>query len=338
VVSAADILRAKILVVDDKEANVRLLEGMLRVAGYVSVESTMDPAAVHEMYRQNRYGLILLDLQMPGMDGFQVMDGLKEIEGDGYLPVIAITAQPAHKLRALRAGAKDFVGKPFDMAELCARVHNIVEVRLLHQQAKDSQRMLEETVRELEGSRQELKAEAARDPLTGLFNRRYMEATFERDLHRAVREGSTIGIIMLDVDHFKQFNDTFGHDGGDTILKELSALLLARTREEDIVCRYGGEEFLIVLPGASLDDTRGRAEGLLAAIRSMAVSLHGREVKSNSASIGVAAYPKNGDTVGSLIRAADEALYQAKTHGRDCARVAAAQAVPGVRNPQDGSR
>ena len=131
-VSASDILQARILVVDDKETNVRLLEGMLRVAGYTSVDSTTDPSAVCELYRQNRYGLILLDLQMPVMDGFEVMEDLKEIEGDGYLPVLVITAQPNHKLRALQAGAKDFVNKPFDMAELRARVHNILEVRLLH--------------------------------------------------------------------------------------------------------------------------------------------------------------------------------------------------------------
>ena len=113
-----------------------------------------DPNEVCELHRQNRYGLILLDLQMPGMDGFQVMEGLKEIEGEGYLPVLVITAQPSHKLRALEAGAKDFVSKPFDLAELRARVHNILEVRLLHLEAKRVNEMLEETVRELEASRE----------------------------------------------------------------------------------------------------------------------------------------------------------------------------------------
>jgi serine phosphatase RsbU (regulator of sigma subunit) len=146
-VTAADILSANILVVDDKEANVRLLEGMLRVAGYTSVTSTFDPHQVCELYRQHRYSLILLDLQMPGLDGFQVMEGLNEIEGDGYLPVIVITAQPAHKLRALEAGAKDFVSKPFDLAELRARVHNILEVRLLHLETR-------RYIRELEASRE----------------------------------------------------------------------------------------------------------------------------------------------------------------------------------------
>jgi len=153
-VSAADILNARILVVDDKEANVRLLEGMLRIAGYTAVESTTDPAEVCELHRKNRYALILLDLLMPGMDGFQVMEGLKEIEKGGYLPVLVITAQPDHKLRALQAGAKDFVSKPFDLAELRARVHNILEVRLLHLETKHYSKVLEETVRELEASRE----------------------------------------------------------------------------------------------------------------------------------------------------------------------------------------
>ena len=153
-VTPADILNARILVVDDQKSNVLLLEGMLRNAGYASVESTTDPNQVCELHRKNRYSLILLDLQMPGMDGFQVMEGLKEIEEDGYLPVLVLTAQPAHKLRALEAGAKDFVSKPFDMAELRARVHNILEVRLLHLETKRYGKLLEETIRDLEASRE----------------------------------------------------------------------------------------------------------------------------------------------------------------------------------------
>ena len=129
---SAEILNAGILIVDDQEVNVLLLERMLRGAGYVSVSSTMDPNEVCELHRKNRYGLILLDLLMPAMDGFKVMEDLKEIEEDSYLPVLVITAQPDQKLRALRAGAKDFVSKPFDLAEVLARVHNMLEVRLLH--------------------------------------------------------------------------------------------------------------------------------------------------------------------------------------------------------------
>ena len=135
-ISSSDILHGKVLIVDDLEANVLLLERMLRGAGYVSIESTTDPNEVCELHRKNCYDLILLDLQMPGMDGFQVMESLKEIETGGYLPVLVITAQPDHKLRALKAGAKDFVSKPFDVAEVLIRVYNMLEVRLLHLETK----------------------------------------------------------------------------------------------------------------------------------------------------------------------------------------------------------
>lgn len=135
-INRADILSAKILIVDDQDANVLLLERMLRGADYTSIASTTDPRQVCDLHRQNRYDLILLDLQMPGFDGFQVMDALKEIETEGYLPVLVITAQPEHKLRALKAGARDFVSKPFDVAEVLLRVRNMAEVRLLHFEAK----------------------------------------------------------------------------------------------------------------------------------------------------------------------------------------------------------
>jgi DNA-binding response OmpR family regulator len=130
-INSSAILNAGILVVDDLEANVRLLTRMLSSAGYTSVFSTMNPFEVGELCRKRRFDLILLDLLMPGMDGFQVMEELKNISPDDYLPVLVITAQPGHKLRALQAGAKDFISKPFEMAELLARVRNILEVRLL---------------------------------------------------------------------------------------------------------------------------------------------------------------------------------------------------------------
>jgi len=132
-IKPADILHGKILIVDDQAANVALLEQMLRGAGYLAVTSTLNPGQVCELHRQHHYDLILLDLQMPGMDGFQVMENLKEHETDSYLPVLVLTAQPQHKLQALKAGAKDFITKPFDLQEVLLRVHNMLEVRLLHQ-------------------------------------------------------------------------------------------------------------------------------------------------------------------------------------------------------------
>ena len=142
----ADILNASILIVDDKTANVLLLELMLGRAGYTSVSSTQDPTAVFDLYKKNCYDLIILDLQMPVMDGFQVMVALKELELDGYIPILVITAQPFHKVRALQLGAKDFISKPFDQVEVLLRIHNMLEIRLLHQESKRYSQILEEKV------------------------------------------------------------------------------------------------------------------------------------------------------------------------------------------------
>ncbi len=134
--SAAEIFKGKILIVDDKPVNILLLDRILRDAGYVSITSTMNPGEVCSLHSINRYDLIILDLQMPGMDGFQVIEGLKEIEMGGYIPVLVLTAQPDHKLRALKAGAKDFISKPFEIPEVLIRVSNMLEVRMLHMETK----------------------------------------------------------------------------------------------------------------------------------------------------------------------------------------------------------
>ena len=172
-ISSTDILHGKILIVDDQQANVQLLEQILLDAGYRQLTSTTDPYAVCELHRKNRYDLILLDLQMPGMDGFQVMECLKEIETDGYLPVLVITAQPSHKLRALAAGARDFVAKPFDIVEVQTRIRNMLEVRLLYRKLKNYNQVLEQTV--LERTAELRKSEARFRRLTELSSDWYWE-------------------------------------------------------------------------------------------------------------------------------------------------------------------
>ena len=147
-VGASEILNASILIVDDQEANVMLLRQLLDTAGYTRVTSTMNPQEVCALHRDNGYDLILLDLLMPGMDGFQVMEALKAGDAQGYLPILVITAQPAHKLRALQAGAKDFVSKPFDLVEVKTRIHNMLEVRLLYKKLENYNKELEQTVQE----------------------------------------------------------------------------------------------------------------------------------------------------------------------------------------------
>ena len=172
-VNLSDILGAKILIVDDLEANVRLLDRMLRQAGHTCVASTMDPHEVCGLHRDNRYDLILLDLEMPGMDGFQVMEALKEIETDGYLPILVITAQPDHKLRALEAGARDFISKPFDLVEVRTRIRNLLEVRLLYKKIENYSKVLEQTVQERTAELRE--SEARYRSLTELASDWYWE-------------------------------------------------------------------------------------------------------------------------------------------------------------------
>ena len=166
--------------------------------------------------------------------------------------------------------------------------------------------------------REKLQTQATHDPLTGLFNRRYLEDTLWRELHRSHRRNSPLGVAMLDLDHFKRFNDTFGHGAGDSLLRELGQLLRERLRQSDILCRYGGEEFVLILPDSSLEDTRERVEQIRGLIKEVKIR-HGDELLGTIAvSAGIAAAPEHGSTAAELLRAADNALYVAKQAGRDC--------------------
>lgn len=158
---------------------------------------------------------------------------------------------------------------------------------------------------------------ALRDPLTGLYNRRFLEVSLERELGRAQREGRALSVIVADLDHFKQLNDSHGHDAGDEVLRAFGRLLGESFRRHDIACRYGGEEFVVVLPDTELGDARARAERLGAAVRRMQVPLPNGSLEMISVSMGVAAYPLHGESAEALVRRADDALYTAKRTGRD---------------------
>jgi len=211
------ILDARILIVDDKEANVVLLERMLRGAGYRALTVTQDPRTVRALHETHRYDLILLDLQMPGMDGFAVMEGLMQVEQGGYLPVLVITAQPGHKLRALQAGARDFVSKPFDMAEVLTRVHNMLEVRLLHveivRQNAELKRLFDEVVAERQRS-ERLALGVAPDSIVARLQAR-----------PDVREESLAGVTVLVADVVGFADLAAAPDSGDLhhVLEELFA-------------------------------------------------------------------------------------------------------------------
>jgi diguanylate cyclase (GGDEF)-like protein/PAS domain S-box-containing protein len=165
--------------------------------------------------------------------------------------------------------------------------------------------------------RETLRQQSTRDPLTGLFNRRHMEDSLTREVLRAERAGRTLGVILFDLDHFKRFNDAFGHEAGDYLLKELAARLTGYSRREDIACRYGGEEFLLIMPDASLEIAAQRAELLRSEIKQMTWECRGRTLGPVTLSCGVAAFPQHGKLPEGLLQAADLALYQAKHDGRD---------------------
>jgi diguanylate cyclase (GGDEF)-like protein/PAS domain S-box-containing protein len=170
--------------------------------------------------------------------------------------------------------------------------------------------------------RETLRMQSIRDPLTGLFNRRYMEETLDRELHRAARHKNPLGVLMIDIDHFKRFNDTFGHDIGDALLQELGAFVRANVRSEDVPCRYGGEEFIVILPEASLEDTYKRALQLRQGLTGLKLQRRGQSIGPVTVSQGVAGFPEHGASASQILQAADAALYRAKRGGRDRAVVA----------------
>jgi two-component system, cell cycle response regulator len=296
-----EILNANILILDDQEADVQLLEQMLHEAGYLSVTSIMDPYVARALHQANKYDLILLDLQMPGMDGFQVMKELNEIESDGYVPILVITAQPSQKLQALAAGAKDFISKPFDLMEAKVRIHNMLEVRLLYKQLEHYSRAMAKF--------------AMHDVLTGLPNRRLLIDRLLLAMAHARRNKCTMTLIYLDLDGFKQVNDTFGHDTGDMLLKIVADRLVTTVRQEDTVARLGGDEFVIGLWEINNDDLAKLLSKVLLTV-SQPYTIQNQPVNITT-SIGVSIYPTHGEEVNALIKKADIALYEAKRAGKN---------------------
>lgn len=312
--SREDILNAKILVVDDSADNIELMEEILRGEGYACVSSTMLPEQVCPLHRQHCYDLILLDLQMPGLNGFQVMKGLKELEHGGYLPVLALTAQPSFKIAALEAGARDFISKPFDLLEVHKRIHNMLEVRLLY--------------KELAQYSKAQQALALHDPLTGLPNRRLLEDRIETTVQHARRNQQKAAVMYLDLDGFKAINDTYGHAYGDEVLKIVAQRLLATSRKEDTVARLGGDEFMVVLGDVnSLEDAQGPAAKLVEAV-AQPFFINDLTLRL-STSIGISIFPDDAQTVEALISIADYALYEAKRAGKNRFCATPAHPAPG---------
>ena len=301
-ISADAFHAARILIVDDQEANVKLLEYVLRGAGYRAVTPLSDARLVLELHRLHRYDAILLDLNMPHLNGFQVLEQLNQLDPDDYLPVLVITAEPGHKLRALQAGAKDFVSKPFDQLEVLTRIHNLLEVRLLYTAMRAHSDHL-----------------TRYDALTGLPNRLLFQESLRAAIAQAAAQNGRLALMMLDLDHFKNINDTLGHASGDALLCQVTRRLLDCAGERVTAGRLGGDEFALIVP-----ETAGEQDAVGVAARLRHV-LHApfaleRGEVGVTASIGVALYPADAADAGTLLQYADTALYRAKEAGRDGCR------------------
>jgi diguanylate cyclase (GGDEF)-like protein len=295
----------KILVADDDAVSRRVLGAMLAKWGYEVISASDGAEAWEVLQRPEAPQLAILDWMMPNLDGPDVCKNVRAHPEIPYVYILLLTGRNLERdlIEGLEAGADDYLTKPFSAQELKVRLFS--GKRILDVQAQ------------LIATREELRLQAIRDPLTGLFNRRYMEESLERELHRAARNGLPLGAIMIDLDHFKRFNDTWGHEAGDAVLREVGRVLKDCARGEDIPCRYGGEELTLILTCATLEVAWVRAQQFRQATNCLEVWHDGRPLGGVTVSAGVAAFPENGLTAAEILRAADEALYQAKARGRD---------------------
>jgi len=294
---------ANILVVDDCEDNIFLLSEILRETGYSRITCSTKSTEVCALHAKNDYDLILLDMQMPDMNGIEVMQGLKEIEVDGYLPVLAITGDQEYKIAALKSGARDFLTKPYDLVEFQMRIRNLLEVRLLYKTVAEQSRVQTEM--------------ALHDSLTGLPNRRLLLDRMEKAMQHARRNQQQMAVLFMDLDGFKEVNDRHGHQCGDQLLKIVADRLQTVTRQEDTVARIGGDEFIMVLShNANIGDIMQTASKVLKYL-ARPFSIGSLTIRV-TASIGVAMYPANGEDAELLMARADNALYEAKRLGKNC--------------------
>lgn len=295
-----EILNASILIVDDSKVNVTLLERMLAGAGYTTVTSTTDPTTVCALYDSNRYDLILLDIIMPVMDGFEVLKGLGALEVDGYIPVIVLTAQPDHELRALDAGARDFVSKPFEQREVLRRISNALETRLLLRESRSYSKLLEHF-----------------DQLTGLPNRRRFSTVVDAALARAGESHETLSVLFVSVDRFKAVSDVLGRSTGGAVLSAVADRLIACLGPMTTMARLEGADFgvLLVTPDTDTKAAGDMAQRLRTALhRPLLVDGHELTV---TASIGIATAPTDTLRADELLTFASSALGDARAAGGD---------------------
>ena len=302
---------SRILIVDDHEDNIELLRARLEARGY-RIDTAMDGEQAIARVSAEPPDLILLDVMMPRIDGFEVVRRLKSNKDLPFIPIILQTALDSteHKVEGLDAGADDYITKPINFAELEARVKSMLRIKRL-------QDALEERERELSEVNRQLLKMAQTDSLTGLDNRRYLEERLEEMFGHSRRLKEPLGVVLCDLDRFKSVNDTFGHQAGDAVLKQLAQILKHEAREIDRVGRYGGEEFMLLLPGTVLDAAVTFAERVRKAVEAHTFTFDGGTLQ-RTMSCGVAAWPHPRiEDCDALVKAADDALYVAKETGRN---------------------
>lgn len=294
----------RVLVADDDMTTRKMLAAMLCKWGYDVLAVDSGTAAWEALQRDDSPRLAVLDWVMPGMDGVEICQKVRQvIPKDRYLYLILLTAKTSRQeiVSGLEAGADDYMIKPFDPSELQVRVGIGRRIISLHE--------------ELVAAREALRFQATRDPLTGALNRGAVLQRLSEELDRASRDEHPVSLLMMDIDHFKKINDTYGHLVGDKVLKETVRRIQGVIRSYDIVGRFGGEEFLVVLPHAGEEIGVSVAERIRAAVSAEPI-MDGAACVSVTLSAGVATAPKT-KAVDILIQAADEALYQAKRTGRN---------------------
>jgi len=302
---------ARILIVDDHEDNIELLRARLEAWGYTS-ESAADGAEALEKIQKSPPDLVLLDVMMPKVDGIEVARRVKSNASLPFIPIIMQTALDAteNKVEGLEAGADDYITKPIDFAELKARLQSMLRIKRLQEE-------LEERERQLLEANERLRHMSQTDGLTGVDNRRHLEERLDEMFEHEKRLKEPFACVMCDLDRFKAVNDTHGHQAGDAVLKQFARILRNEMREIDHVGRYGGEEFMMLLPGTVLDAALPFAERVRKQVESHTFTFDGGSIQ-RTASFGVSAWPhpRINDT-DALVRSADDALYVAKETGRN---------------------
>ncbi len=302
----------RILVVDDHPDNIMVLRARLEARGYL-VDSAEDGEEALEKIHASPPDLVLLDVMMPKIDGMEVARRMKSDKSLPFIPVIMQTALDStdSMVQGLNAGADDYISKPINFKELEARVKSLLRIQALQQELQERERQLSE-------ANDQLLLMSRTDALTGLDNRRHLGERLHEMWEHAQRLHEPMALVMCDIDFFKRVNDEHGHQAGDAVLQQFAKLLKSEAREIDRVGRYGGEEFVLILPGTVLDAAVTFAQRLRAAAEAHAFAIGDGETLHRTMSCGVAAYPHPlVEDQEALIRAADEALYVAKETGRN---------------------